>query len=336
MILAGDIGGTNIRLAIFTGEGGALRLLAEATYPTTAHSGLEKIVADFVKANNFPITHAGIGVAGPVREGRSQAVNLPWVVDAAQLARELNIHSVVLLNDLEVLAHGLATLAADDFAVLQAGDPQARGNAAVIAPGTGLGEAGLYWDGLRHMPFATEGGHTSFAPSDELEDELLRYLRPQFQHVSWERVLSGPGLFQIYKFFRDEKGGLEPLWLAEEIKHGDPSALISKAALDGKSELCSRTLDLFVKLLGAEAGNLALKFMARGGVYLGGGIPPKILPKLREPVFLAAFSGKGRMREILESIPVRVILNSETALRGAANSAILRDQLPSRGNERVE
>lgn len=329
MILAGDIGGTNTRLAIFTGEGGALRLMAEAVYPSTAYASLEDIVAAFLNAKNLPVTHAGFGIAGPVRDGRSQAVNLPWTADVANLAERLGISTVVLVNDVEALAHGLATLVAADFAVLQAGDPQAAGNAAIIAPGTGLGQGGLYWDGHRHQPFATEGGHCSFAPSDELEDELLRYLRPQFHHVSWERVLSGPGLFQIYKFLRDKKGGLEPHWLAEEMKHGDPPALIAEAALAGKSELGGRALDLFVRLLGAEAGNLALKIMSRGGVYLGGGIPPKILPRLQGTEFLAAFLSKGRMQQVLESMPVRVVLNGKTALRGAARCAMLRDQIGS-------
>ncbi len=322
MILAGDIGGTNTRLAVFADEAGGLRVMAEAKYPSPKFSSLDEIVADFLKARNLPITHGGFGVAGPVRNGRTQAVNLPWVVDAAALARLMGISFVALVNDLEAIAHGLAVLAPADYVVLQAGDPQA-GNTAVIAPGTGLGEAGLCWDGSRHLPFATEGGHSSFAPSDELEDELLRHLRQRFHHVSWERVLSGPGLFNIYEFLRDTGRGAEPPWLAEEMKNSDPSGRISQAALEGKSELCVLALERFVRLLGAEAGNLALKTMARGGVYLAGGIPPKILPKLRSPAFLEAFCSKGRMRQLLEAMPVCVILNEQTALRGAARCALL-------------
>ena len=326
MILAGDIGGTNTRLAIFSDDAGALRVMAEAKYASPQFSGLDEIVARFLKEKNLPVTHAGFGVAGPVRNGRTQAVNLPWVVDSAALARTLGISFVALINDLEAIAHGLATLAPADYVVLQAGEPHATGNIAVIAPGTGLGEAGLCWDGARHIPFATEGGHSSFAPSDELEDELLRHLRPQFHHVSWERVLSGPGLFNIYKFLRDTGRGAEPPWLAEELKHGDPSARISQAALEGKSELCSLALERFVRLIGSEAGNLALKTMARGGVYVAGGIPPKILPKLQGPAFLEGFASKGRMRQLLEAMPVRVILNEVTALRGAARCAVLQDR----------
>ena len=325
MILVGDIGGTNTRLAVVAGEGSGFRVVAEARYSSPRYAGLEDIVSEFMKGKNLPVTHAGFGVAGPVRDGQSHATNLPWVVDGGELARRLKIASVALINDLEAIAFGIATLAAKDFATLQPGDPAARGNAAVIAPGTGLGEAGLFWDGNRHHPFATEGGHSTFAPSDELEDELLRYLRPHFHHVSWERLLSGPGLFNIYKFLRDTGRGAEPPWLAGEMKEGDPSPVISKAALAGKSELCNSALDLFVHLLGAEAGNLALKTLARGGVYLGGGIPPKILPRLEGPAFRKAFAAQGRMRPLLETIPIRVILTDQAGLRGAAHYAMMTD-----------
>jgi glucokinase len=186
MILVGDIGGTNTRLAVAAGEDGDFRMVAEARYSSPKYPGLDEIVAEFLKGKNLPVTHAGFGVAGPVQDGQSHATNLPWVVDAGVLARELKIASVALINDLEAIAYGIATLGAGDFATLQAGDPAARGNAAVVAPGTGLGEAGLYWDGSRHHPFASEGGHSSFAPTDELEDALLLYLRRQFHHVSWE------------------------------------------------------------------------------------------------------------------------------------------------------
>ncbi len=323
MILVGDIGGTNTRLAFFAGDGEGFRTMAEATFPSGRYSGLEGIVHDFVNANKLQVTHAGFGVAGPVRNGRSQATNLPWVVDAHRLAEQLGIRSVALVNDLEAVAHGIPTLPAADFAVLQAGAPDATGNAAVIAPGTGLGEAGMYWDGSKHLPFASEGGHASFAPSNELQDELLRYLRPQFHHVSWERLLSGPGLLNIYKFLRDAGRDTEPGWLAEEMSHSDPAAVISRAAVEGKSELSKSALELFVQLLGAEAGNLALKVMAFGGVYLGGGIPPKILVALDSPVFREAFAAKGRMRPLLEAMPLKVILNDKIALRGAARCAIL-------------
>lgn len=323
MILAGDVGGTNTRLAFFEQRGGKLETVAEHTYASRDHSSLEDIAADFVASQEFHAGVAGIGVAGPVRDGICRATNLPWVVDAHLLAQRIGIPSVVLINDLEANAYGIATLAPEDFVVLQPGASGAAGNCAVVSPGTGLGEAGLHWDGAHHWPVASEGGHASFAPRDALQDELLKYLRAQFGHVSWERIVSGPGLFNLYKFLRDTKRGEEPAWLAEEIKHGDPSPAISKAALNEKCALCEKTIELFALLLASEAGNMALKVLATGGVYIGGGIAPKIFPKLQTPAFLAAFADKGRMRGILETMPIRVILNDRTALRGAARRATL-------------
>jgi glucokinase len=323
MILAGDIGGTNTRLAFFSIENERLKQAAENVYPSRKYPGLEEIVVEFIQANQLPVTQAAFGIAGPVRNGRCQATNLPWVVDARPLAARLNLDHVGLLNDLEANAYGIATLEPDSFATIQPGHPEARGNAVVVSAGTGLGEAGLFWDGRSHRPFATEGGHASFAPANELEDELLRYLRPQFGHVSWERLVSGPGLFHIYKFLRDTGRGAEPAWLTEEMKQKDPSAVISRAALEDRSELCAAALEMFVKLYGSEAGNMALKVIATGGVYLGGGIAPKILPKLKSSAFLDSFAAKGRMHVLLEAIPIRVILDDKTALRGAARSAIL-------------
>jgi glucokinase len=323
VILAGDIGGTNTRLAFFSSEGGRLELVAEKTYPSRKYPGLEEIVVEFIQAERLPATQAAFGIAGPVQNGRCQATNLPWVVDSRDLAARLKLDHAVLMNDLEANAYGIATLEPSSFAVIQQGHPEARGNAAVISAGTGLGEAGLYWDGHQHRPFATEGGHASFAPGDELEDELLRHLRREFGHVSWERVLSGPGLLNIYKFLRDSGRGTEPGWLAEEMKQKDPSAVISQAGLEGRSELCASVLEMFVRLYGSEAGNLALKVIATGGVYLGGGIAPKILAKLKTSAFGAAFVGKGRMQGLLETIPIRVILDDKTALRGAARRAVL-------------
>jgi len=324
VILAGDIGGTNTRLALFAAEEGRLEAAAGATYLSRNYSGLDEIVTQFVNARQVPVTRAGFGVAGPVCDARCQATNLPWVVDARRLAGLLGLDSVVLINDVEANAYGIATLETSDFPVLHEGRLNAQGNAAVISPGTGLGEAGLYWDGSHYLPFATEGGHASFAPNDELQDDLLRYLRRQFGHVSWERVLSGPGLFNIYKWLRDAGRCPEPPWLAAELQKGDPPAVISRIALAGRSELCAKALDLFVTLLGSEAGNFALKLVATGGLYLGGGIAPKILNKLGSAAFREALIGKGRMRPVLEEIPVRVILNDKTALRGAAHCAALR------------
>jgi glucokinase len=325
MILAGDIGGTNTRLAFFNNEDGRLKHVTEEVFPSRNYPGLDEIAAGFVQSKGLPVTQAAFGIAGPVQNNRCQATNLPWVVDGAQLAARLGLGHVILMNDLEANAYGIPALEPTSFAVIQEGRPGAVGNGAVISAGTGLGEAGLYWDGRQHRPFATEGGHASFSPCTELEDELLRYLRRQFPHVSWERVVSGPGLLNIYRFLRDTGHGEEPAWLADEMKQKDSSAVISRAALEGRSDLCVQALDMFVSLYGSEAGNLAVKLIATGGVYLGGGIAPKILAKIKTSTFLDAFLDKGRMRELLETIPIRVILDDKTALKGAARRSVLQE-----------
>jgi glucokinase len=247
--------------------------------------------------------------------------NLPWVVDSAALAHDLNLPAVTLLNDLEANAYGIAALSPEDFVTLNIGTPAAEGNAAVISVGTGLGEAGLYWDGRSHHPFACEGGHADFAARDALEAELLLYLRAKGQHVSYERVLSGSGLQSIYAFLRDSGRAKETPAVAEEMRRADPAAVIANAGLQGRCELCVQALDLFVSAYGAEAGNLALKMMSAGGVFVGGGIAPKIIQKLKGPAFMAAFTAKGRMKPLLEAMPVRVIMQEKTALLGAARYA---------------
>ena len=323
-LLGGDIGGTHTRLALFDDEGCPLAGHPERTYPSREYRGLDEVVGHFADETGERPAAACFGVAGPVRDGRAVTTNLPWVVDAVELGRTLGARSWVI-NDLEAMAWGIAGLAPDDMAELAPGDPSAAGNAAVIAAGTGLGEAGLFWDGRRHHPFATEGGHASFAPSDDLEVELLAWLRMRVDtHVSWERIVSGPGLVSLYEFLRDSRRGDEPAWLAQEMRAGDPGAVISAAALDGRSALATLALDRFVALYGAEAGNLALKVMARGGVYLGGGIAPNILPALRGGAFHARFVDKGRMRPVLEAVPVRVVLNDRCGLLGAGRCAALR------------
>ena len=319
MILAGDIGGTNTRLAVFGVAGNRLKLVNEQRFPSREHKTLDEIVSTFMSTYRPPIKQACFGVAGPVKDGRCVATNLPWVVDARELARILGLETVYLINDLEANAYGVAVLEPSDFLTLNAGETGIKGNAAIIAAGTGLGEAGYYWDGYQHYPFACEGGHTDFGPRNELEMELLRFLLTRFEHVSYERVLSGPGLLNIYEFLRHTGHGDEPDWLADEMRQQDPSAVISKTALDGRSELCKRALDLFVSLYGAEAGNLALKTLAICGLFVGGGIAPKIISKLKDGTFMQAFTDKGRMKAYLEAIPVRVILNDKTALLGTAH-----------------
>jgi glucokinase len=265
-------------------------------------------------------------VAGPVRNGRCVATNLPWIVDAAKVAASAGLSNLVLLNDLEANAYGIATLQASDFDVVQKGSPDPEGNAAVISAGTGLGEAGMFWDGTALRPFAGEGGHSSFAPEGELQGELFQFLMRRFGHVSCERVLSGPGLVNIYEFLRDTGRTSETPAVVEEMRAGDPAAAISSAALAGACELCVEALHVFVQIYGAEAGNLALKMLATAGVYIGGGIAPKILNELKNPAFLEAFLAKGRMKPLLEAIPVLVILNENTALRGAARGALLHER----------
>jgi glucokinase len=323
MILAGDIGGTNTRLAFMEEHDGRFVPAIEATFLSREHASLEAVLRKFLAANPQPISCAAFGIAGPVRRGRCDATNLPWVVDAALVARDLRLKRVGLINDLEANAWGIAVLEAKDFAVLNEGMTDPEGNAAILSAGTGLGQAGMYWDGTLHRPFASEGGHGDFAPRNDLEIELLRYLLRQHQRVSSERVVSGPGLLNVYRFLRDTGRGVEPAWLAERMRQQDPSATISQAALRGESDLCVQALDLFVTLYGAEAGNLGLTMLATAGVYLGGGIAPKILPRLQDPIFLNAFVAKGRLKPLMQAMPVRVILNDKTALLGATRHAAL-------------
>jgi glucokinase len=321
MILAGDIGGTNARLAFFDVMDGHFRLVSASVFPSREYSGLDQIVSRFVDSSNLHPEAACFGVAGPVRNGRVEASNLPWIIESKRLADELNLEKAVLINDLEANAWGIATLDLKDIVPLNEVKGGPVGNQAVISAGTGLGEAGMYWDGSRHHIFASEGGHADFAPRDELEMDLFRYLAGRYEHVSYERIVSGPGLVNVFQFLRDSGRGTEPPWLTDEMSHADPAAAISRAGLSGTCPLCEQAVDLFVSVYGAEAGNLALKLMATGGIFLGGGIAPKLLPKLSGPLFMRAFLGKGRMQALLESMPIKVIINDKTALMGAARCA---------------
>ncbi len=328
MILGGDVGGTKCNLALFEAGSGAPVEGTSRRYPSGNYARFEDVVAEFVRTvaglAGAKITSAGFGVAGPAVDGVCIATNLPWVVDSRSLAAVLGLARVALVNDVEANAYGIAALGPADFEVLNAGTRDARGMQAVIAAGTGLGEAGLFWDGKMHRPFSTEAGHADLAPGNELEDALVVYLRKRFGgHVSWERALSGPGLRNVFDFLRETGRGEAEGWLEEEMKKEDPSAVISRAGLEGTSRICVAALNVFVSLYGSEAGNLTLRLMASGGLFIGGGIAPKILAKLRSREFLEAFSAKGRMRPVLEMVPVRVILNDRTALLGAARCAML-------------
>jgi glucokinase len=321
MILAGDIGGTNTRLAFFDVSNGRPKIVSASVFPSREYRSLAEIVAKFVSTSVIRPESACFGAAGPVRQGRVETTNLPWIIEAQALARELQIPNVVLLNDLEANAWGIATLKPEDLVTINPVQGNPAGNRAVIAAGTGLGEAGMYWDGDRHHIFATEGGHADFAARNQLEIELFCYLATRFGRVSYERVVSGPGLVNIFHFLRDSGRGDEPKWLTDEMLQGDPAAAISRAAMAGKDPLCEHALDLFISIYAAEAGNLALKLMASGGIFLGGGIAPKVLPKLKGPQFMRDFAAKGRMQPLLESMPVQVIVNDQTALMGAARCA---------------
>ncbi|MGB4782102.1 glucokinase [Candidatus Methylomirabilis sp.] len=323
MILAGDIGGTKTIIGLFEETPTCLQAIREETFPSQSYGSLEAILDQFKGSGSRPPLHAAcFGVAGPIIEGKSKATNLPWELDERALAAALHVSRVKLLNDLEAAAYGMLQLDPTDLRVMQPGLPR-KGNIAVIAAGTGLGEAILYWDGAQHHPIATEGGHADFAPRNDLEIGLLRYLQKEFGHVSYERVLSGPGLFNIYRFLRDSGIAPEPEWLRLRIAEGDPGTLVSEIGLAEEHPLCTQALDLFASIYGAEAGNLALKAFAVGGVYVGGGIAPKILPKLQDGTFTSAFADKGRFAELLRSIEVEVALNLRAPLIGAAQYGLM-------------
>ena len=332
MILAGDVGGTSTRLGTFDVQRGRVVLVDAETFTSRDRASLDEVVREFVSSRSVPIEHACLAVAGPVAGGRVKTSNLPWVIDAVTLSALLDVPDVWVINDLEAAGYGLALLEERDLLVLNPGAPQASGNAGIIAAGTGLGEAGLYWDGRQHHPFACEGGHADFAPRTAAEVELLQHLLQRFGRVSYERVLSGPGLENVYRFLREKAGGEEPAWLAEDMERRGAAAAISRAALQGTCEVATRALDLFVSVYGAEAGNFALKMLATGGLYVGGGIAPRIAAKLADGTFMDAFVAKGRMRPLLEAIPVpdptvKPATNLVTGLMGAARVAALRASL---------
>lgn len=320
MILAGDIGGTKTNLGLFELQNGAITLHAQQSYPSREHVGLEVIVNKFLESHGADITAACFGVAGPIVDGQCITPNLPWIVSAASLARVLKLESVALINDLEATAHGIPALKADEFFTLNEGITMG-GNAALVAAGTGMGVASLFWNGKQHIPSASEGGHIDFAPRNPLENELLKHIQAAYHRVSIERLVSGPGLFNVYEFLRESGYGTESPEVAARFATQDPSGVISQAALAGECKMCVQALDLFVSIYGAFAGNMALVLKAIGGVYIGGGIAPKILEKLKDGTFIGAFMEKGRMSPLVATIPVRVILNDKTALLGAARVA---------------
>ena len=317
-ILAGDIGGTKANLALFSVQGEKLTPGIKKTFASKDYPGLEPLLREFLQDNTAQIRSACFGVAGPVIDGKSKTPNLPWVLDVREISRSLGLGPVALINDLEATGYGVLTLDGGEFVTLNEGLSQREGNMALIAAGTGLGEAILFWDGSGYRPSASEGGHSDFAPRTPIEIELLRYLIVRFGHVSFERVVSGPGLLNIYHFLKESNHFKEPPWLRERLAGRDPCAVISEVALAEEAEICVQALDMFVSLYGAEAGNLALKAKAIRGFYIGGGIAPKILKTLKDGAFIRAFTDKGRFADFLSDIRVQVVLNDEAALRGAA------------------
>ncbi len=318
MILAGDVGGTKVHLALYDFTNGKLKHTREERFPAKDYSGLEAIVKEFLGADQ--VTAACFGVPGPVRDGRLRLTNLPWTLDTRELIVNLGIPHVFLINDLEANGYGIAELTTEQIYTLSEGDTSQIGNRALIAAGTGLGEGLLIWNGHMHTPFPSEGGHADYSPRNEDEIDLLRFLKQKYNgRISWERVVSGMGMTNIYEFLRDVRGMEEPAWLAEEMSAAaDPNSVITELGLSAKAEICDRTLDMFVAAYGAESGNLALKVLSVGGLYIGGGIGPRIIEKLKDGTFMKAFTDKGRLSQLLINMPVRVILESRAAVLGAA------------------
>lgn len=324
MFLTGDIGGTKTNIAVLEPLNGKFKTLYEKSFVSNNYDSLRTIVDKVINEelkHAFNITHACFGVAGPIKDGLCDATNLPWLVDSRKIAALLNLPSdnVSLLNDLEAAAYGIQVLEDKDVFVLNEGTPQNNGTLALISAGTGLGESIIFWNGENYKPSPSEGGHTDFAPRNKIEIDLLNYLIGKYGRISYERILSGPGLLNVYNFFKDTTYQNTPPWLLERFKKEDPSAVISEIAMSKKDICCEKALDLFTSIYGAEAGNLALTALATGGVYVGGGIAPKILNKLKEGAFMQAFTHKGRLSVLISHIPVKIILNDKTPILGCGN-----------------
>lgn len=326
MILAGDVGGTKVHLALYDFQSGALHQLRDEKFPASQFASLDEIVDKFLAGDgSHPMTNreqilaACFGCPGPVRDGRLKLTNLPWTLDVRDLSRSLSIKHVFLINDLEANGYGIPELAPDKIYTLHAGDAEATGHRGLVSAGTGLGEALLIWNGDKHHPIPSEGGHCDFAPRTAREMALLEYLHNTLKgRVSFERVVSGLGIKNIYSFLREVEKLDEPGWLSERMAAEDPNVVIGECAEDGSSSICFETMKIFASAYGAEAGNLALKVLATGGIYLGGGIAPKRLKTMQNGFFMQAFLDKGRMSALLQSIPVRIILDDTCALLGAA------------------
>lgn len=328
MIIVGDIGGTKADLAICEMDGPFFKCIKKTRYATQHYNSFIAILNDFIGSGTLQGLNSCFGVAGPIQNGKSQVVNIKWPLISQEIIQYTGLSTAWLINDLEAIAYGVGALRETDLIFINKGSEEySTGNAAVIAAGTGLGEAGLIWNGHAHQPVPSEGGHCNFAPTNEEEIELLRYISKRLGgHVSYERVVSGPGITLIYEFLRDSGKYDEPEWLKQEMIGQDTTVVIAKHALDNTSQICVRALDIFIANYGAEAGNLALKFLTHGGIYVAGGIAPKILPKMQSNIFLNAFLSKGRFRSLLETFPVKIINNRDINLLGAARYATLQQE----------
>ena len=325
MLLTGDIGGTKTVLALISQQKGVRQPIRESTYLSDDYHSLEEIINDFLHGDHVALTAASFGVAGPVVNNRAQITNLPWTIDAATISQQLNGTQVFLLNDLEAIATAIPHLQPVDLVTLNPGQAYKHGSIGVIAPGTGLGEAFLVWDGQRYQAKPSEGGHTGFGPSNKQQLDLLTYLQPIFHHVSYERVCSGSGIPNLYTFFRDSGLYHEPEWLHQKLTAvEDKTPVIINTAVAQMADICEATLQLFLEILGDEAGNLALTIMATGGIYLGGGIPPRILPQIQVSRFMDAFKNKGRFSHLMANIPIHIICNPKSGLYGAAYAGLAR------------
>ena len=325
LLLAGDIGGTKTKLALYQLNDDRLQLLRDDVYKSIHYDGLSGIILDFLGDEPPALVAGCFGIAGPVSNGQCRTTNLPWFVEESEISNQTGIPKVCLLNDLQAMALGLAKLPTEELVELNPDARVATGNIAVIAAGTGCGEAMLYWDGRIHHAIATEGGHTDFAPNTREQEGLLRSLRIKFGggHVSYERILSGSGLYNTYQYLAEERVAPESPAFREALLEGeDPGKLIGRFALEENDPLCRETLRLFVRVYGAEAGNLALKSLAHGGVLIGGGIAPKILPAMTNGDFISSFRDKGRFSDWMGTLSVKVALNQDAGLFGAAQHAV--------------
>ena len=320
IVLAADIGGTKTNLGLFRCENENMEVIKESTYSSKEYTSFLQIVQAFLKETGSEAPdRICIGVAGPVINYKVETTNLPWNLHGNALMNELQVKELALINDLEATAYGLSAVKEKDVKLLYPGKRKQEGNIAIIAPGTGLGEAALFWDGKFHHPFATEGGHCFFAPKTELDVELYFYLQKTHGPVSWEHVVSGPAIFAVYEFLKNIKKMPETPEIAAQLKEGeDPSEVISKNGIEENCPLCKKTMEIFSRNLAREATNLVLKMKATGGIFLGGGIPPKIIKLLEKPEFYQNFLETDRMEDLIETVPVSIILNSKTALKGAA------------------